>query len=38
MFLQRVPSGSWSDKELEVLLSQAYMWRASFNDAQAHLT
>lgn len=38
MFLQKVPSGAWTTKDLELVLSQAYAWRASFKEARAHLT
>ena len=37
MFLQKVPSGGWTTKDLELVLSQAYAWRASFKEARAHL-
>lgn len=38
MFLQKVPSGGWTTKDLELVLSQAYAWRASFVDSRAHLS
>lgn len=37
MFLQKAPTQAWTDKDVELVLSQAYMWRASFNDAPSHL-
>ena len=37
MFLQKLPTGEWSESEVEVVLSRAYMWRASFDDARSHL-
>lgn len=38
LFLQRLPTNSWTEKEIETILSRAYMWRATFDDAQSHLT
>ncbi len=35
---QRLPTSSWSEQDMESVLSRAYMWRASFNDARSHLT
>lgn len=37
LFLQKTPTARWSTKELEMVLSQAHMLRASFDDAQSHL-
>ena len=37
LFLQKPPTASWSESEVELILSRAYMWRASFNDARSHL-
>lgn len=31
--LQRPPTGGWSEKDIELVLSRAHMWRASFKDA-----
>lgn len=36
MFLQRVPTESWSESDIELVLSRAYMWRASFKGASSH--
>ena len=38
LFLQKLPTKGWSEKEIETILSQAFMWRATFDDAQSHLT
>lgn len=38
LFLQRLPTREWGEKEIETVLSKAYMWRATFDDAQSHLT
>ena len=37
LFLQKPPTSTWSESEVELILSRAYMWRASFNDARSHL-
>ncbi|XP_011073944.1 TBC1 domain family member 22B isoform X2 [Sesamum indicum] len=36
MFLQHVPTQNWSDVELEMVLSQAYMWHTMFNNSPSH--
>lgn len=38
LFLQRPPTQGWTEKEVESVLSRAYMWRATFDDAQSHLS
>ncbi|CAN6371490.1 unnamed protein product [Urochloa humidicola] len=38
MFLQRLPTGTWAHHELEMVLSQAYMWHTMFKSAPSHLT
>lgn len=38
LFLQKLPTADWAEKDIESVLSRAYMWRASFNDARSHLT
>eukprot|EP00884_Botryococcus_braunii_P016775 jgi/Botrbrau1/3781/Bobra.0183s0016.1 len=38
LFLQKLPTHDWSEKEVEMVLSRAYMWRASFGNAQSHLS
>lgn len=37
MFLQNLPTDSWTAKEIDVILSQAYMWRTIFGAAPSHL-
>lgn len=37
MFLQHVPTHNWMDQELEMVLSQAYMWHTMFNNCPSHL-
>ncbi|GER38635.1 Ypt/Rab-GAP domain of gyp1p superfamily protein [Striga asiatica] len=37
MFLQHLPTNNWTDVELEMVLSQAYMWHAMFNKSPSHL-
>ncbi len=34
--LQSLPTKSWGVKEVELLLSEAYMWQTLFADATAH--
>lgn len=40
MFLQSVGNitRDWGDKDIELLLSEAFMWKSLFQDSQAHLT
>ena len=38
LYLQRLPTRHWSEKEVESVLSRAYMWRASFDQAKSHLS
>ncbi|KAI0566652.1 Rab-GTPase-TBC [Gracilaria domingensis] len=37
MFLQNLPTESWTSREIDVILSQAYMWRTIFGAAPRHL-
>lgn len=37
MFLQSLPTKDWSEKDIELLLSEAYMWQQLFKNAAAHL-
>ena len=37
MFLQDLPTASWGDKEVEMLLSQAFLYSNLFKRASAHL-
>lgn len=36
MFLQRVPTSEWLESDIELVLSRAFMWRASFKGAASH--
>ncbi|XAR71065.1 hypothetical protein NMG60_11028158 [Bertholletia excelsa] len=37
MFLQHLPTQNWTDLELEVVLSRAFMWHSMFNSSPSHL-
>ncbi|KAJ3681392.1 hypothetical protein LUZ60_015881 [Juncus effusus] len=37
MFLQHLPTKKWTHHELEMVLSQAYMWHSMFNSSPSHL-
>ncbi|XP_073028958.1 uncharacterized protein [Primulina eburnea] len=37
MYLQHLPTEKWSHVELEMVLSQAYMWHTMFNNSPSHL-
>ncbi|ODV90599.1 hypothetical protein CANCADRAFT_23950 [Tortispora caseinolytica NRRL Y-17796] len=37
IFLQSIPTGDWDEKNVELLLSEAYMWQTLFKDSSAHL-
>ena len=37
-FMQEIPTGEWTDTEIEVLLSQAYVLSTLFKNSDAHLT
>jgi TBC1 domain family member 2 len=36
MFLQSLPTKSWTVKEIELLLSEAYLYQNCFSGASAH--
>ncbi|KAJ2599038.1 GTPase-activating protein [Coemansia sp. RSA 1721] len=36
IFLQRPPTLSWSTKEIEILLSEAYMYKCLYDDSPSH--
>ncbi|KAL4854198.1 GTPase-activating protein gyp1 [Chlorella vulgaris] len=38
MFLQKPPTADWCEKDIELVLSRAYMWRASFKGASSHFS
>lgn len=37
MFLQRLPTADWGEKDIEMLLSEAYIWQSLFKGSAAHL-
>ncbi|KAL9614814.1 MAG: hypothetical protein Q9167_000724 [Letrouitia subvulpina] len=37
MFLQALPTKAWTEKDIELLLSEAYIWQSLFRGSSAHL-
>ncbi|KAJ5097543.1 hypothetical protein N7456_008264 [Penicillium angulare] len=37
MFLQALPTRDWTEKDIELLLSEAFIWQSLFQDSAAHL-
>ena len=37
MFLQALPTKNWTEKDIELLLSEAFIWQSLFQDSRAHL-
>ncbi|SAM03061.1 hypothetical protein [Absidia glauca] len=37
IFLQQLPTEDWQEKDVELLLSEAYMWKTLFHNAPSHL-
>jgi hypothetical protein len=37
MFLQALPTRDWTVKDIELLLSEAFIWQSLFRDSSAHL-
>jgi hypothetical protein len=37
MFLQALPTRTWTEKDIELLLSEAYIWQSLFSRSSAHL-
>lgn len=37
MFLQALPTKGWTEKDVELLLSEAFIWMSLFKNSQAHL-
>ena len=37
MFLQALPTKDWTEKEIELLLSEAFIWQSLFRGSSAHL-
>ncbi|KAG9288030.1 hypothetical protein G9A89_017625 [Geosiphon pyriformis] len=38
MFLQSLPTSHWDEKDIELLLSEAFMWKSLFHNAPNHLS
>jgi TBC1 domain family member 2 len=37
MFLQSLPTKGWTEKDIELLLSEAFIWQSLFKGSSAHL-
>lgn len=37
MFLQALPTRGWTEKDIELLLSEAFIWQSLFRGSSAHL-
>lgn len=37
IFLQTLPTKTWTEKDVELLLSEAYIWQSLFKGSSAHL-
>lgn len=37
MFLQSLPTKDWGEKDVELLLSEAFIWKSLFEGASAHV-
>ncbi len=37
MFLQALPTRNWTVKDIELLLSEAFIWQSLFRGSSAHL-
>lgn len=37
MFLQSLPTKQWTEKDIELLLSEAFIWQSLFKGSSAHL-
>ena len=37
MFLQKLPTTSWATKDIEQMLSQAFIYQSAFQAAPSHL-
>lgn len=37
MFLQALPTKEWTNKDVELLLSEAFIWQSLFHKSKAHL-
>lgn len=37
MFLQSLPTRNWTEKDVELLLSEAFIWQSLFKGSKAHV-
>ncbi len=37
MFLQSLPTKAWTEKDIELLLSEAFIWQSLYKGSAAHL-
>jgi len=37
MFLQALPTRDWTEKDIELLLSEAFIWQSLFKGSSSHL-
>lgn len=37
MFLQALPTRGWNEKDIELLLSEAFIWQSLFRGSKAHI-
>lgn len=37
MFLQSLPTKAWDEKDIELLLSEAFIWQSLFRGSKAHI-
>lgn len=37
MYLQALPTKQWTEKDIELLLSEAFIWQSLFKGGSAHL-
>jgi hypothetical protein len=37
MFLQALPTRGWNEKDIELLLSEAFIWQSLFRNSKAHI-
>ena len=37
MFLQSLPTKDWTEKDIELLLSEAFIWKSLFSGSKAHV-
>ena len=37
MFLQALPTREWTEKDIELLLSEAFIWHSLYGGSAAHL-